>query len=84
MVEAGIYRCTLPSPMSQVRMQHAHPLIYTNRLSQPFIADLLSPRSESSSSAVGTILYLAEDAPPDFLLSFADDNGIRIGIQNDN
>jgi hypothetical protein len=38
---------------------------------------LLSPHSESSGP--GTILYLSEDAPPDFLSGFAEDNGIRIG-----
>jgi hypothetical protein len=79
MVEAGIYRCTLPNPLSQVL-----PIFFARRIwpectSQPFIADLLSPRA--ASSGPGTILYLAEDAPPDFLLSFAEDNSIRIGKQ---
>ena len=54
-------------------------VVYTECTLQPFIADLLSPRSESS--CPGTIFYLAEDAPPDFLLSFAEDCGILIGAQ---
>ena len=56
-------------------------VVYTECTLQPFIADLLSPRSESSCH--GTIFYLAEDAPPDFLLSFAEDCGILIGAQCD-
>lgn len=56
-------------------------VVFTGRTLQPFIADLLSPRSESSCH--GTIFYLAEDAPPDFLLSFAEDCGILIGARFD-
>ena len=58
-------------------MAARRPFTQTDAQLQPFIADLLSPHSESSSP--GTILYLSEDAPPDFLSGFAEDNGIRIG-----
>ena len=62
-----------PGPHTAAR----RPFTQTDAQLQPFIADLLSPHSESSSP--GTILYLSEDAPPDFISGFAEDNGIRIG-----